>query len=150
MKVIFLLCAESATVDTARNTLSVFHIIEEFNSPSFPFVVPALYICALLEKPLDEPEPEGVEVKLQVDNRELLVNPLQMQFGDKPRLRAITGIGGLIIPSPGSLIVSLNQGGMQLAAWKMQIINIGQPKIQPELPMSPIHVDPEKASDERS
>jgi hypothetical protein len=148
MKILFLLCAESAAIDNARNTLSLFHIIEEFNSPSFPFVIPSLFICALLEKPLDEPEPEGLEIRLAANERELLVNPVPLQFNDKLRMRAVTGLGGLIVQTPGSLTVSITQGTLPLATWRIPINSIGEPKIQTELPLGALKPDTQKTGDQ--
>lgn len=141
MKVLFLLCSESASLDGARNTLSVFHILEELTSPNFPAVLPSLFISALLEKPLEEPDPEGLELHIHCGGTEVLTNPVSIQFQGKLRIRVLTQVGGVVISTPGVLSVSLTQAGKPLAVWSMRVIDIGHPKIQEELPLATAPAD---------
>ncbi len=46
MKLEFLLCAELASVDKSTNRLSIFNIMDELSTPSFPSLVPQLAVVS--------------------------------------------------------------------------------------------------------
>lgn len=138
MKCSLLVCADSISIDQYRNTLCIFHIAEEYGIPAFPFVLPSVFVIALLERAQGDPDqPEGLEFIVHLSNQELLRNPIPLSFRGRPRMRAITQVGGLIISAPGLLAVTLMYGQEELAKWEIPVTNIGNPTTQTELPLEP-------------
>jgi len=135
MDVRFLVCADSVALDQRRNTLSLFHVIEEWAIPAFPWVVVHFAIVALFERMANEPNDLEVQVVIQLGEQELFRGPLAVRFQERLRMRAITEVGGLVLPNPGLLNVLMTLGDRQLASWSIVVNNIGQPVAQPELPL---------------
>lgn len=133
----FLVCADSVAVDQRRNTLSIFHILEDFASPSFPFVVPRIAVVAHVVKEPEEPdEPEGVEVHIYLSDEQIFSGPMAMRFQGRLRLRAIADFQGLVVKAPGTLRVTLTKDQRELATWSIVVTDIGRPVVQSELPLA--------------
>jgi hypothetical protein len=138
MEALFLVCAESLALDQRRNTLSLFHVIEEWNIPAFPLAVPYMVIVGLLKRTAEEPEaPEGVQLRITLANQEIFLGPISVNFQGRLRMRSITELGGLVILNPGVLSVSIIEGVRQLATWSVVVNHIGRPEAQAELPLGP-------------
>jgi Family of unknown function (DUF6941) len=135
MDVRFLVCADSVALDQRRNTLSLFHVIEEWAIPVFPWVVAHFAIVALFERTANEPNDLELQIVIQLGAQELFRGPLAVRFQERLRMRAITEVGGLVLPSPGLMNVFMTLGDRQLASWSIVVNNIGQPIAQPELPL---------------
>jgi hypothetical protein len=137
MRARFLLCCESAAVDRRRNTLSVFHIIEDFNVPAFPVVVPQMCVVTLLQRAAEEPvEPPDLSLRIVLNQQELYRGPIEANFQGHLKVRWITEVRGLVIPGPGALVFSVHSGENQLGDWSIPVVNIGQPEVQPDLALA--------------
>lgn len=134
MQVPFFVCAQSAAIDLQRNTISLFHIIEEWNSPSFPLALLPFTIAAILVRTGEEPNAvEGFEIVAAHEGQELMRHPTQVNFQGRLRLRILLEIGGLSVASPGIVLTSLQRGGTPIASWPISVRSLAQPTAQVEL-----------------
>jgi hypothetical protein len=137
MELRFIVCAQSVTVDQRHNTLSLFHLVEEWSIPSFPFVMPPTTLIGLFERTLDEPnEPDRIEVVIRFGDRELIRKKLTTSFQGRLRMRTITEIGGVLVPAPGVVNFTLEFGENLSSNWKVVINSIARPVVQPALPLT--------------
>ena len=135
MRVRFVTCAESVSLDARRNALSLFHLIEEMTVPAFPVVIPQLSIVALFERAEDEPELADLTVRIVLNEQEIFRGPIDLRFAGHLRMRWLTDVRGLVIPSPGTLAFIIYAGAQELGAWTISVLNIGQVVVQGELPL---------------
>ena len=136
MDIRFVICAQSVALDQRHNTLSIFHVIEEWNIPAFPFAMPYMTIVSLLERLPEEPnEPVGLQLVLTLGAQELVREPLAVSFQGRSRMRSITEVAGIVIPGPGVLKVTIQYGDNPAYTWPILINNIARPIVQPILPM---------------
>jgi hypothetical protein len=134
MNIRFVICANSVAVDQRHNSLSIFHAIEEWNVPAFPFVIPYMVVVSLLDRSPEEPdELAGVQLIFTLGAQELFRQPFEGSFQGRLRMRAIAEISGLVIPGPGELNVTIQIGERLTSTWAMAINDIGRPVVQPAL-----------------
>jgi len=62
-KLLFLSCSQLVSIDKITNNLSVYHIIEQLNIPSFPFIFPQIFITSLWQRSSGE---ENLEFELKI------------------------------------------------------------------------------------
>jgi len=126
MEVLFLAACEMSVIDQRTNGLSLFNVIEEIAAPAFPIFMHRLSIVALLERGQDEPDiVENVTVSCAIGNQVIFSAPIAVNFQERSRLRTISDISGLLIPTPEILNVSLMRDVTPLASWKSSINLIG-------------------------
>ena len=127
MRVVPLVASESVSLDNFTNRLSVFHILDEINSVSFPVIIPSLCICFVLEKQPDDVDPSSAITKVTLDDAELASFPANFSFNDKRLLRVIQNISGFVVQSPGLLRFALDSNGEISAAWTVRVSRITPP-----------------------
>jgi hypothetical protein len=145
MQARLLTCSESISIDTRRNSVSLFHLLEQFNSPFFPTVVPQMSIFMLIERSSDEPsEPTAGSLRIVLNEQELYRGPIELRFGEHLTAKYVSDVRGLVIPQPGLLRFIVTFGEQHSPQeWSVPIIHIGQAlAVQAELPMNnqPAHV----------
>jgi|SRR5882672_10205499 uncharacterized protein DUF6941 len=129
MEVRLLAAAEISVLDQRTNGLSIINIIDELGSPAFPFIVPRVSIVAILEREMTEPETyEGFSFSAHFNGQVPFSVGVGINFQGKPKLRSLMDVGGLVIQTPGTLRIALNREGTELAAWYVQVIQIGGPE----------------------
>jgi hypothetical protein len=134
IKLKMVVCAESLAVDQRRNTLSLFHVIEQFNIPSFPFAMPHMIVATLFERGASDPSDyDDVSVHIALGNQELAESKPHLKFLDRPRLRQVADVTNLVIPGPGTLSVIIKQGDEVLGTWTMTVVDTGKTELQAEL-----------------
>ncbi len=102
-KIIFSTCSQLVSVDRFTNTLSLFHMIEQLNAPSFPFRMPQMFVSVLWQR---EPQDEGLKFESVVR----LTDPLGKTNGEwkaewvfeQLRHRHILLVANAEFESPGS------------------------------------------------
>jgi hypothetical protein len=131
------LCSESAAIDARTNTLCAFHIIEQFNAPSFPFVVPRVAILAFLSR--EEADPSIFQLRLQIFSgvQELFDGPLSVNFAHQLSSRTVVDLNGLLVPAPVQLRFLLLNEDHVLDSWSVIVNQLGQPGLQLNLPPQP-------------
>jgi hypothetical protein len=138
MEVSFLLCAESAVVDSTSNKLTIINVVEELSAAGFPAVIPTLTIVALISRKKTEAEKPPMRVVATQNNKELFAIPINSSFQGKFRSRILVGIQGIVIPGVGRIMVSLNHKNKSLGSWPIEVLDIrSSPAITvPPLPIS--------------
>src|ERR1700689_3033427 len=106
MKAKLFLCCESCSVDVRRNSLSLFHVIEEINSPSFPTIIPRLTLALFLDREASESNRVVGQVEIKSNELRIAGGPLVAVFHDKLTCRAVLEFQGFMIPAPGRLVAS--------------------------------------------
>lgn len=134
MQTLLFISANSVSVDQQRNTLSIFHIIEELSSPAFPFALPSFFVAALFSRTGEEPNvAEGAEIVISHDGREILRHALTLNFQGRLRLRTVVEVGGLAVAGSGTLLITAIREGRDMASWPIIIRSIARPTAQVEL-----------------
>jgi hypothetical protein len=119
--------SEGVSRDAETNTMSIFHIIENINSPSFPLFIQKLVVLNLFERLSVDPPIFDSTVRVLINELQLHEVPIRINFEDKLKSRAILTVGGLVIPNPGTLIFNFVHDTRTIAQYKIEVINTGQP-----------------------
>lgn len=136
MQLKFLICGESAAVDNRRNSLSIFHMLDEINAAAFPVVVAQMCIAMLFERNAnDAPEPNNVSLQISLNDQELFRTQIDLRFGAHYRMRYVTDFRGLLVSAPGNLRFAVTVGEERLGEWVVPVNHIGQLMVQPDLPL---------------
>jgi len=133
-----LLCADSNSLDSRSNTISAFHILEDFNAASFPVALPRVTVVAMVDR--EETDPSDIELQLRVylGDKELFAGPFALNFAQRLSARALIEMQGIVVPNPGVLSFVLLNADQIFGSWAIRVSQIGQPKIQMQLPQNPI------------
>lgn len=114
-------CAESVVRDAETNTVSVFNIIEDISTSSFPVGIPKLSALFMLERSARDPERVDCLVTLTRDDQEIGRVTIEGDFGGKLRTRVILFAQGVIIDEPGILTIALTVSGEAMGAWHIPV-----------------------------
>ncbi|SRR5713101_6171815 len=127
-RTVLLVVAEGVVVDSETNLVSLFNVLEEITPLGFPFLIPRLTVVATTQRDEgDPPVPADCSMRFLLDQDLLLEAPADINFRDRPRNRFKLTIGGLLIPRPGKLTVSLVVGGATLNSYAIAV----RPAINP-------------------
>ena len=121
MKCTIALCSEGASVDHATNQLTIFNVIEEIVSQTFPIAIPKFTLIFLVERDGDARDEVGAALVLRVNGEEMARQPFNFQFQEKKRMRLILTLGGVVIPAPGQLESCLFLGDELISSWKIDV-----------------------------
>jgi hypothetical protein len=124
--------AEVVVRDGESNSLTLVNLIEEVRPQGFPILVPRLTIVVVLERSVGDPQDTNGRLVVTVGDAELVTVPMNVSFQERPRLRVITNFAGFVIPSPGTLRISVfvPAGAREpLTVHEIQIVPVQQ---QPE------------------
>lgn len=124
------LCAESAVVDSIRNTLSAFHIMEQALAPSFPVVIPRVTVITSLTREPSDPDKLECTLTVRIGERQIYTGPLKLAFLQQMGARAIFEMQGMVVSAPGDLIFRLLDGEKELANWSVSVVGVNPPAVQ--------------------
>lgn len=119
IKLIYMLCAENVIVDTDTNNVSIINVLEEMIPSGLPFVIPHLVLVIQLERDKDDLAEVSTTLKLAVNNEKIAEYPLQIDFLDKKRSRAIVRINNIVIQTNGILAWTLIYETQILSEYKI-------------------------------
>lgn len=131
------LCADSASIDARTNTLSAFHIVEDYHAAAFPVVVPRISVLMVLFRDPTDPAVPEVQLLVYLGDQQLSASPLPVNFGQRLTVRAIADLNGLVIPGPGVLRFVVGIGAQVVDSWTINANQVGQPAIQLHLGEAP-------------
>jgi hypothetical protein len=131
-------CADSAAVDMRTSAVSIFHVLEQVNSPNFPVVIPRVSIVFILSR--EEADPSNSQCQLQIHsgNQQLFVRPVPVNFQQQFVSRTVLDMYGVVVPAPGNLRVELMNGEALLGSWSILVNQVGGPVFQMNLPVTPL------------
>jgi len=142
VELILLTCAESCVIDLKTNRLSIFHVMEQIGSPTFPLALPKFTLVVMLSKTRREPQKVLLPIHFTLDKQSLANLHFELDFQDKIRARGIAEIQGLVIPGPGKLQATLKYKNEELGIWEIQADYTGKPKLVPKASASAAAVSP--------
>lgn len=122
-----ILCCEVNLLDSRTNTISLINLIEEINSPQFPFLLANFSIVAIFEREGDDPSSVACEITLTIGDQQLVRWPVDVVFDAGRLQRTMMNLQGLVIPITGSLQACVFREGTQLGCWAMPVNQIEQP-----------------------
>lgn len=122
MKVHYITCAQSSSLDTKTNQLSLFHILDEISGTAFPLVLPSICVAALFEREAEEGPTPSFVMAVTLDGKLLASFTLSTDFTHSRRSRTVNTVQGLTLPEPGALAISLLQKTRVLAEWRAPVI----------------------------
>jgi hypothetical protein len=125
MQLLLLTCAETCVIDVNTNRPSLFNLIEEISSPTFPAAIFTVAIFTLWER--DEAEPDSAaELVIRLNNNQLFQAPVSLAFQGTRRCRAVLSIQGLVITEPGSLTFEVRHSDNLVGAWRVPVLGAAQ------------------------
>lgn len=133
MKLIFMTCAQSSAVDSQTGRLSLFHLLEQVQAPSFPTAM-SLTLVGMFARGPGEPDDQSVRLKVELGETAVFDSPVNFSFRGKQRSRVLMAMNGLAIPAAGKLSFSfLSAEGVSLGpTWEVIIekapAQAGQPQ----------------------
>ena len=125
MKVHYIACAASSSLDAATNQLSLFHILDEIGGPSFPLALPSFCVAALFEREPQDAVVQSFVLAVSLDDALIASFTMSVDFAATRRNRSVNTIRGLTIPSPGLVTISLLQKTRVLAVWEAPAVETG-------------------------
>ncbi len=129
MKLLFFTCAKFYSVDMATNAISVFNVLEQISSPTFPVVMPSFATVTMLAREPDEPEKQTLQIRFTLDRKKLADLAVEANFQGGLRHRSIGEYAGLTIPKPGMLQVALRFNNKTHGTWMIEIKSSDKPSV---------------------
>lgn len=147
MRVYLFAICESYSIDAATNKVSVFGILDDVNSASYPTIIPRLSFVAQLHRD-DAPTNPAIELRFRQGAEEVWKRETTLDFGELRRARLVGEIGSLLVKVPGPMDVEIVYQGNVLSSWQLSMNLIGPNGeiTQPSTPAVVAHQGPELAS----
>ncbi len=98
-----MLCAEGIVRDVESNNISIFNVLEEVSSTTFPIYFQRFFVFAAAGKSGDDSGKPICNLDVRLNGDLLLSLPFTLDFQGKPRTKTIISIGGLVVPTSGIL-----------------------------------------------
>ncbi len=119
---VLMLVAEGVVVDSETNLLSVFNVLEEITPFGYPFIFQRLATVSTTERDPEDPGlPPNCSIRFMLDDDTLLDTPANIDFQGRPRNRFKLTVGGLVVPHPGRLTITLVVNGGPLQSYVITI-----------------------------
>lgn len=122
MKVHYIACAQSSSLDTKTNQLSLFHLLDEIGGAAFPLVLSSICVAALFEREAEDASAPSFVLAVTLDGKLIASFTLSADFTKSRRSRAVNTIQGLTLPAPGALAISVLQKTRVLAEWRAPVV----------------------------
>lgn len=128
MKLLFMTCAQSSAVDSQTGRLSLFHLLEQVQAPSFPTAM-SLTLVGMFAREAGEPDDQSVRLKVELEGTAIFDSAVNFSFRGKQRSRVLMAMNGVAIASAGRLSFSfLNGDGAALGApWEVIVEKAAPP-----------------------
>lgn len=125
MKIHYVACALSSSLDAATNQLSLFHILDEIRGPAFPLALPSFCVAALFEREAVDSVVQPFVLAVHLDAALLASFSMSVDFTASRRNRSVNTIRGLTIAAPGLVTISFLQKSRVLAEWRAMAVTNG-------------------------
>ena len=134
MELLFVACAETATVDAATNRLSMFNIAEEVPAAMFPSIIQTLTLVILLARSKGEGDDIQLKISADINGQQLFELPFNFSFLGKPRARGLANLQGIPLPSAGTLTFHVSHKKKTIGSWPIVITALHPTAISPPPP----------------
>ncbi len=131
MKVHYIACATSSSLDTKTNQLSLFHVLDEIRGAAFPLVLPSICVATLFEREPEDAAVQSFVMAVTLEGKLLASFTLSADFTKARRTRAVNTVQGLTLPGPGLASVTLLQKTRVLATWQALVVQEGRAETSP-------------------
>jgi hypothetical protein len=131
MELLFLTCAESASIDQTTNRLSLFNIVEEISAAAFPGMVPSAALVMIAERESHEPDQATLQLSLLLNGQQLYSASLVVHFQQQMRCRVVANMNGIPLNGPGRLEFNVEYSSKSLGRWPVEIKALPSPVIAP-------------------
>ena len=122
MDVLLFACSQSAVVDSRTNRLSLFNLLEELNTTSFPCTISGLALILVMLRTPEEPDESFVTIQSTQEGRVLSGFTIGLQFQHHLRTRVVADLNGLTAIGPGLMeLTVLSPTQTIMASWKVRV-----------------------------
>ncbi|MDR3461368.1 MAG: hypothetical protein P4L76_03510 [Beijerinckiaceae bacterium] len=118
MKVHYITCAKSSSVDSKTNQLSLFHVLDEIGAAAFPLHLHSVCVAALFEREAEDAVTQSYALVVKLDGGLLASFTMTIDFSGARRNRSVNTVQGLTIPAAGAVTIAMVQKGKVLAEWR--------------------------------
>jgi hypothetical protein len=108
----------------------VFNVVDAVESQSFPVVLAKLAALFILERTEEETSKVEGFIAFSNNEREIIRNPVNVEFGDKLRLRVILTVAGIPVHEIGTFSASFIYEDRELGRWNMVVTQLPLPNPQ--------------------
>ncbi len=127
---LFTVC-ESTAIDYRTNRISLFQVLESWESATFPAVIPRLSVVSSFVRKDSDVKELNYRVEAKLGDIILVDGPLEFFFSESPVARSMGEVSGFVVPHPGDVIFSLlNEKNETLAAWCVSVSLIGPGEVE--------------------
>ena len=126
MKSIFMLAAKGVSIDRYTNMATIYNIIENLHSNSFPIFFPEIYVFVLLERKKDEESNINCVLKIYNNGKEINSIEVNPHFKTSNRNRTVIRVNGVTILSPGKLIFKFIYNNRTLGQYNILLTKPGK------------------------
>jgi hypothetical protein len=106
MKVLFALCAESATVDRTTNRVSLFNVFDHYLPPTFPASLPSVAFVAAVERDEGEGDVNGI-AEICVPGAPQFNYPVSIVFTESRIARCMLTVQAIPVKQEGRITFRL-------------------------------------------
>jgi hypothetical protein len=125
VKVHYIACAASSSLDAATNQLSLFHVLDEISGPAFPLALPSFCVAALFEREAKDAVVQSFVLAVSLNSALIASFTMSVDFATARRNRSVNTIRGLTIPTSGMVTITLLQKTKVLAVWEAPAVESG-------------------------
>lgn len=103
MNVFLAVCAAATATDRFSNRLSIFNILEQIPSASFPIWIPELTFAVILRRGPNDPQRFQSTAQIRLGNQVIATIQVAVDFENGQFARQIMNFQGLPVAAPGEL-----------------------------------------------
>jgi hypothetical protein len=108
---------EGVTTDAETGQASVFRLIENIRTLTFPVTLPRISLFCRLAREAGDPAACDVELSLALNGRDLHRQAIGINFAESLHARSTVIIDGISLAEPGDLVFRLTSAGQDIADW---------------------------------
>ena len=120
-----MLAAKGVSIDKYTNMSTIYNIIENLLSDSFPIFFPEIYVFILLERKKDEERNINCVLKIYNNGKEINSIEVNPQFETSNRNRTVIRVNGITIMSPGKLLFKFIYNNRTLGHYSILLTKTG-------------------------
>jgi hypothetical protein len=103
MRVQFSIVSQSVAVDRFTNRLSLFNIVEAFQAPRFPLLIPEVVVVSFIRRDENEPNIFETDLVVNLNGNRIGMSHLNVNFEGRLYVRLIANFQNLPILAAGDL-----------------------------------------------
>ena len=115
------LCAQDAARDADTNRISAFNIYDGIISEAFPLLLQNFVFLVILARDEGDETPYQGRVEIRLGDNVLVQGAAPIDFQGKRRVRQFIRLGGLVVPTAGTISARFFANDIQLAEYQFEI-----------------------------